>query len=486
MSSAIFTLPVNSAAAGYLSALKIDPAKADSEITQIDGSFVEPIWSDDSQFLESSPMEDFNRVINSPALQAVVQESKNAGLYKEPLANNQDAQNNAIASLTGFLNEPLPAMVFSPRRQTDQLVRQAYALLPSDLKKTIGFVHAQRLAQHPEMAARELIGKKQLVIVGCFMGLDSAQGNQPAVSAIHQQEHDALVISLHLAKAMDLEVRDVVYGMADSAPQKTTSGYLTSPCASATRQTLETKLNQTLQSNGYTRHEKLCWGADELMLVAFAAQLPNRTVDFNLQSSGAQHFYDGNASTGNLAKQAAEKVGLTVVESGQGQIHLAVYSLLPGVNSNGAQTYPSGDALRKQQMADQAFATQLQKTPLPELAKTVIVDARLDHGAMDTISLPPTTRVLGYSAWGTGGNSLGQALAMAKILQHAQDVAKVFGDIERQIFVNAARHQLLIEAIAHDSFFIGYRSGAQRPGNALSQWILDNNLPSAPKRVNES
>jgi hypothetical protein len=130
--------------------------------------------------------------------------------------NNQDAQNNAVPGLGGKYLDAMPSFVFSPRRQTDQMTRQAHALLPEPLKRDVAFVQVTRLAQDPEGAAREMAGKKQVVLVGCLKGINTATSDDPKVSAIHEKELKALEVSLTLAKGMGVEVRDVVFGMGDT------------------------------------------------------------------------------------------------------------------------------------------------------------------------------------------------------------------------------------------------------------------------------
>jgi hypothetical protein len=169
--------------------------------------------------------QDVRSILNSSLVKSVINDSKKHGLYRNPIPNNQDAQNNAVAGLGGKFLDSLPLYVFSTRRQTDQMVRQAYELLPSGLKRDVAFVHAQRVAQDPEGAARMMYGKKQVVIVGSLKGVNTATSLDPKVAKIHEQELKALELSLKLAKAMKIEVRDIVYGMGDSSPTKIDNQY---------------------------------------------------------------------------------------------------------------------------------------------------------------------------------------------------------------------------------------------------------------------
>ena len=417
---------------------------------------------------------------------AAIEQSKAAGLYRQPVPNNQDAQNNAVPGLGGKYLEAMPSFVFSPRRQTDQMTRQAHALLPEPLKRDVAFVQVTRLAQDPEGAAREMAGKKQVVLVGCLKGINTATSDDPKVSAIHEKELKALEVSLTLAKGMGVEVRDVVFGMGDSSPTRVDGKYVANPFAETKRAQLETRMNGILQKNGYSKPERLSWGADELMVCAFAAQLPPRTLSANLQSPNSKFFYDSDATAKHLVEEAAHKSGLTVVTDGQADIRLEAFSLLPGANKAGDQTFPDAAELAVQRPADEAFASRLKALSKQDLARTVIIDARLNNGALDKASLPPTTEVLGYGSWGTGGNNFGQGLAMAKIVSDAEARAKASGDPAAVDQVARARRQFVVEAVAHDAFFIGYRTGlsgasvGDGKSNAMSTWLKQSGLPVAP------
>jgi hypothetical protein len=251
-------------------------------------------------------------------------------------------------------------------------------------------------------------------------------------------------------------------------------------------------MNSILSNNGYSRSEKLSWGADELMLSAFARQLPERTISVNIQNPSARFFYDSGASASELVEEAAKKAGLRLVGNGS-DINVVAFTLTPEANESGAQTFPTGIAYANQRKADQAFALQLHRLPKDILSRTVVIDARLNNGAMDTTSLPPTTDVLGYSAWGTGGNNFGQSLAMAKIITDAQDRAKKAGDSKQLSYLNTARRQLVVESVAHDAFFIGYANGASaltlKSGmtNPLASELKSQKLPAAPgEKLGES
>lgn len=426
-----------------------------------------------------------DNVASGVSVPGTVAASRAAGLYREPVPNNQDAQNNAVAGLGGPYVDAMPAFVFSPRRQTDQMVRQAYELLPPDLKRDVAFVHAQRVAQDPEGAAQYLAGKKQVVIVGSLKGVNSATADDPKVTAVHNKELKALEITLAMARGLGLPVRDVVYGMGDSSPARVAGRFVPNAFAVQKRTELEGRMRGLLTSANYLREERLSWGADELMLCAFAAQLPDQTISTDLESPTSRYFYDSDATTKELVEEAARKSALTVV-SGAADLHLHAFSLLPAANTAGDQTFPDAGELAAQRSADEAFAAKLRQRAAGGLSRTVIVDARLNNGALDTASLPPTVDVLGFSAWGTGGNNFGQALAMAKIVASAENRAKASGNAAELRRVSAARTQLAVEAIAHDVFFIGYASGASGASvgdgraNALSSWLRGHALPVAP------
>jgi hypothetical protein len=417
---------------------------------------------------------------------AAVAQSKAAGLYRQPVPNNQDAQNNAVAGLGGKYLDAMPSFVFSPRRQTDQMARQAHALLPEALKRDVAFVQVTRLAQDPEGAAREMAGKKEVVLVGCLKGVNSATSDDPKVTAVHEKELKALEVSMTLAKGMGVKVRDVVLGMGDSSPQRVNGKYVANPFAETKRAQLESRVGGILKQGGYTTPERLSWGADELMLCAFAAQLPPRTLSVNLQSPDSKFFYDSDATTRHLVEEAAQKSGLTLVRDGKADMRLEAFSLLPGANVAGDQTFPDPTELALQRQSDAAFSAKLKGLSKDELARTVIIDARLNNGAMDTVSLPPTLDCLGYGSWGTGGNNFGQGLAMAKIVSDAEARAKASGNPTAVEHAARARRQFVVEGVAHDAFFIGYGAGlsgasvGDGKSNAMSSWLKQSGLPLAP------
>lgn len=426
-------------------------------------------------------------VASIPGVQDVVARARAAGLYRQPIPNNQDGQAHAVPGLGGAYVDALEPMVFSPRRQTDQMVRQAFALLPPSLTRDVAFVHAQRVAQDPEGAARLLEGKKQVVIVGSLKGINTATSDDPKVSAIHEKELKALELSMQLSKAMGVEVRDVVYGMGDSSPKRNGKGGFTpNPFAEQKRAQLEGRVQGILRANGYEKPERLSWGADELMLSAFAAQLPERTVAVHLQHPDARYFYDSDATAQHLAREAAGKAGLRVVESGPADVQLYGFGLSPRANRAGDQLFPDASERTIQRASDAAFAARIRSLSPEERARTLIVDARLNNGAMDDTALPPSLDMLGFSAWGTGGNNFGQGLAMAKIVRDAQERARGAGDPAAAGQVEGARKQLLVESMAHDGFFIGYAQGASGISvgaagqNPLTTWMRAQGLPEAP------
>ncbi len=430
---------------------------------------------------------DLRATLISKGVQDTIQSARAAGLYRQPIPNNQDGQKNALPGLGGKFVDAMPVYVFSPRRQTDQMVRQAYRLLPPELKRDVAFVNAQRVAQDPEAAVRAMYGKKEVVIVGSFKGVNKTTQRDSKVESIHVQEMAALNISLQLARAMGVKVRDVVYGMGDSSPHLVNQHNVHNKFADAEKNRLQGEMRNVLSSYGYTRRETLLWGADELMVSAFAAQLPKQTLSVTLQNPNSKSYYDNNATADKLAIDAAEKVGLTIVAPGRSaDIELRAFTLEPGANSSDDQTFPDRKEFAVQHRSDQRFARELQQLSKSTLARTVVIDARLVNGALDDTSLPPTTDLLGYSAWGSTGNNFGQGLAMAKIVAFARTRAEQSGSGQQRAYVNAARRQLLIESIAHDQFFLGQLDGAGSAthkgfrGNALGTWLRDNGLPTAP------
>lgn len=409
---------------------------------------------------------------------AVVQQAKQAGLYHQPLPNNQDGQNNAVPGLGGTYNEALKPYVFSPRRQTDQMVRQAFDLLPGELKANTAFVVAGRVAQDPEGALRYMQGHKDVVVVGSFKGINTGNGSGGEVAKVHGAELTQLDLSLKLARAAGLKVKDVVFAMGDSSPRpKASGGYEPNPAALPARDAMQARMNAVLNRNGVPGRA-LGWGADEQMMVAFARQLPARTVSLGFENPNARHFYDGGATTTDVAHAAAKEVGLQEAPMGKADIEARIFSLVPLADPKGAQTFPSGAGLAAQRATDERFAAGIAAKPA-DLPRTVIIDTRLNNGALDGASLPPATSVLGYSAWGTAANNVGQSLAMAKIVTDAQARAGASGKAS----IAASRQQLVVEAVAHDAFLVGYATGYKRPDNDLGRQVAAQGRVPAPGQV---
>ncbi len=430
---------------------------------------------------------DLRATLTGKGVQDTIQAARAAGLYRAPIPNNQDGLQNKVSGLGGKFVDAMPVYVFSPRRQTDQMVRQAYRLLPSELKRDVAFVNAQRLAQDPEGAVRSMYGKKEVVIVGSFKGINKATSRDPEVEKIHVKEMTALRLSLQLARAMGVKVCDVVYGMGDSSPMKSNGRFVQNNFGNLEKNRLQGQMRSVLSSYGYNRREDLLWGADELMVSAFAAQLPRQTLSVTLQNPQSKSYYDNNVTAEKLVVDAAEKVGLTIVPRGQSaDIELRAFTLEPDANTASDQAFPDRKEFDIQHRSDMRFARSLQRLNKSSLARTVVIDARLANGALDDTSLPPSTDVLGYSAWGSVGNNFGQGLAMAKIISFARNQAEQSGGGQQRAYINAARRQLLIESIAHDQFFIGQLDGAGSAihrnfrGNALGAWLHGNRLPTAP------
>jgi hypothetical protein len=65
-----------------------------------------------------------------------------------------------------------PPFVMATRRQTDGVARQAYLLLPTEIRQTTAFVIVDRLVQSPEAYLPYLQGKSQVVLIGSFFGIN--------------------------------------------------------------------------------------------------------------------------------------------------------------------------------------------------------------------------------------------------------------------------------------------------------------------------
>jgi hypothetical protein len=411
--------------------------------------------------------------------------------------DNHDIASPGMFSLTGgnlkdFTRSEavLPPFVMSGRRQTDQMVRTLYAMLPQNLRDSTAFVLPDRLAQNPEAYLPYLRSKQQVVLIGSFKGARSiTSASDPLYQALvtrHQRELFKLRTSLALMNSLNLPVVGVLYGMGDS---KTTF-------ANGIRSQLQERMNRSISAAGYgalvsNGSSKLTWGADELPAIAFAKQLPTYKAYVHASNPAALHIWDAMADTTTVLNEKLPSIGLTRVNTvAEADIEVYILNREPNIGSkilnadaspencptslanvvckNGKRVYSDDPRFADraytgnrpafsadntaQAQHDQQFMNLLASIPAARRAKAVIIDARVPNGAWNKVGAPTQTDWLTYSAWGTFANNIGLALAQAKVLHHAR-VANL------PVNVPANSRRLLLEAVAHDVYANGYYEG---------------------------
>jgi hypothetical protein len=352
----------------------------------------------------------------------------------------------------------LPSNVFSPRRQTDQMVRQMHGMLPDDIRRNTAFLNPDRVLQNPEQAIRDMAGKREVVIHGSFMGMGSDKsfgsaggGIPPGARALHQRQLEALNLTLQLARELGLDVKDVFYAVGDTnvaqaGHQRAALGYIQGG--------LQQNLNSVLAQNGVApKQAGIPFGADEVAAIAMARQITARrpmTASMSIEGENKPQKYDAYQQTGALARQSLAAMGVRPVASG-GDLNLLV-AAQGGTATRGALGKVAGD----------------------QLSRTVVVDARKENGALDG-SLTPDLGALGYSAWGTFNNAFGQGVAQGVIsqdyLRRAAAEAEAKGD--PSILTRARQHvrELTTQAVAHDAYTVGFRDGGNQDGSSLQSRV---------------
>ncbi len=382
---------------------------------------------------------DFHNASLNEVIQAI---KNNPEVYKIP--NEQDIEGRGIypedaSTMDGRSEEIYPPYILSPRRQTDSLVRQLYYLLPDSTKEEIAFVIADRLIQNPEAYIPYLKSRKKIVIVGSFMGIHSLSSRDDEQIAIilhrHEREFFKLKASIALAKAMNLQIVDVIYGMGDSADS----------LARELKEYTQARFNQILFSHGI-QTKSLTWGADELIPIALAKYLPSQKAYIKISNPQAPQFFESMAHANLLAEQRLKELNLEqVAERRKADILVYVFTRRP----NGlVDEYIEDD--KEQESLDKAFAAEINKLQEAEKRKLVVIDARLFNGAWDTKAIPEDCNFLAFGSWGTFSNNIGTTLATAKILNNAQMIGK------SQSKAYKWREKLLLESIYHDVFVNGY------------------------------
>lgn len=364
------------------------------------------------------------------AVEVVLAEIRAGSRYHKPTP--QDAASPGVYPAEGEIDarsEPVaPPFIMAPRRQTDSMVRQLYALLPIETRRDVAFVIPDRIAQDPDAYLPYLRSRKSVVLVGNFVGIGTATADQAWFVERHDTELWMAEVTLRLCSALGLEVTSIRYTMGDS-----TSGY-----ASAVRADLEARLHGTLDTLGKPALKSpVTWGADEAVPVALAATLPTQTIRVRYANANATHHYDGNKTSREVVEPKLTELGLREVSDGA-DLELVVLNNVTGDDG----TLPSSS---NQLSFDQDTFGWVHELASAERKNLIIVDGRMFNGALDDYSAPAFCDYLAYGAWGTFANKVGTTLATAKIVFASKN--------------EGARRALLLEALAHDVYANGYRDG---------------------------
>ncbi|MCA2959333.1 MAG: DUF4127 family protein [Silvanigrellales bacterium] len=369
------------------------------------------------------------RPSNIDALVAEIRERKPTGS-----ATFQDSESRGIfpaVAEADTRSEPiyLP-FVLGPRRQVDQMVRQLYLLLPLNIRTETAFIVSDRFVQNPAAYVPYLKSRAQVVIVTSFVGIGNATNrNSDAYKYAtwrHGEELWGLMKTIEAAKALGKPVSSVVLGMGDS----------TTDFGPTVRAEVQARVDDVLTKLDVAQvATPVSWGADELVAVAFARALPERGVKVWFSNPNARHTWDGRRTTLEIVNEKIRQTRLRV-EDKSPDIWSVVLSRRPGQDDR----YVENDA---QQLAfDEALLRDFRPMPSSEANLTALIDGRSFNGAWNAQATLRRCDLLAYGSWGTFGNTVGQTLAQAKILQASGNAA--------------ARKQLLLEAVAHDVFSIGY------------------------------
>lgn len=352
-----------------------------------------------------------------------------------------------------------PPFVMATRRQTDGLARQAYLLLPAEIRQTTAFVIVDRLVQSPEAYLPYLQRKSQVVLIGSFFGIGDVRNEADyqktddgtGTKTFHQLQLRQLEYAIALIQSLNKSCVDIIYGMGDSM-----NAY-----AVTIRNQLRNKSQNILRKAGLDPNLfVLDWGADELVFKAFARRLPSLAFKVTMANPEAKHHYDANHTTAEIVRRTILSLKLTETTAQNFDAQVLVFDRHPQASSNFNQYFPPDDP--QQAKFDRQFRQQMAKFTPEEEAKTVIIDGRNPNGALNVASLPSSDQFLAFGSWGTFANTCGQTLAIAKILAHAQN--------------RPAQRQLLLEAVAHDIFCIGYAS-SQDKSSPLRQALKKKQLP---------
>ncbi|MEM9553413.1 MAG: DUF4127 family protein [Acidobacteriota bacterium] len=364
-----------------------------------------------------------------------------AGLYSPNGAN--DGNGNGGNYLRS--EDPLPPFVLSGRRQTDTLVRTAYLLLPASVRQSTAFLWADKVAQDPEAYIPYIQKKSQAVVLGTFMGPGGIKvvgdAKNQAVLLRQEREFFKLRTTLALLDSLNVPVSEIFYSIGDTVklPGATQTELDANAEMDRIAAVAQVRFDRILDAAGYGALKRpLSFGGDELAQVAFADAL-GVTYDAYvvIQDPTAKPRYDGGRTVEQIVTAKLAEVGLNRVGSPTGA-DLEIYILSRQAGDEAMNT-----------AADQSFMATVNGLSASRRAKSVVIDARINNGALDTVGVPTACDYLTWTGWGTGGNNIGFGLAQAKILKYANSP------------VNAKR--LMLEAIAHDVYANGYEQAQRGP-----------------------
>lgn len=178
-----------------------------------------------------------------------------------------------------------------------------------------------------------------------------------------------------------------------------------------------------------------------------------------MANANAPHHYDANRTTADIVQRTLTTLNLTEATDDRFAAQVFVFDRHPEASADFNQYFPPDDP--KQAQFDQQFRQRMQASATRQPAKTIIIDGKNPNEALNIACLPTSDRYLAFGSWGTFANTCGQTLAIAKLLLYAKNPA--------------AQRQLLLEAIAHDVFCIGY-AAAQDQNSPLRQALRQQGL----------
>lgn len=382
----------------------------------------------------------------------------------------------------------------SPRRQTEDVPSKLLSTLQGSAayndqganKYNTLIIDTHRLNQFPEQYLQQIAdakaqGKKVMVVasIGGSAADNNSKGAFDKERAVADRDLRMLDNSLKLLRAagIDSSKIEVVAGQADTPAKRNQSPERTAFVNELRTNTAQT-YNQILERNGLKDQKVdvktgLPWGGDELASTAIARALPERSVRVialdkdgkELNPGTVANYWENNNATSRLINEALDKNNLRQAKPGE-QADMTLYVVVD--KSNGQVSYRGQpDSIRHR--IEQDIADNKSKP-----GDTMIVDLRGTNGAFDNQILPRDKSgkvredLLAVGAWGTGANSLGQTLAIGKVMDAAGS--------------DAARRQMLVESVAND-FVLRNHNGQSNLKNsglnsALSNAGINMNQPS--------